>query len=154
MSGLLNTELGDLAVSAFYYGAQGVYTSGLEPLGAPILEVATTRSRKLTEEVVEGSVSELVLLEVDADALFEGVAANRCTELLQHRTSLGVGDAIEVHLDVFEVANFGNNRVGRRQLVLGISPGLLAECEGRPGVFPLRGLGNGEVRNILGERLV
>ena len=95
-----------------------------------------------------------MLLEVGRNTRFEGLAANGSPKLLQNRCSLGVGDSVEVDLNILEVTNLGDNRVSRRQLILRVCPRLLAECKGGPGIFPFGGLGHREVRCIFGEGLV
>ena len=65
------------------------------------------------EQVVEGGVAPGVLGEVGAQAVAERLAPDVGDELLEHRGALGVGDAVEVDLDVLEVADLGDDRVGR-----------------------------------------
>src|SRR5665811_826363 len=86
-----------------------------------------------------------MLREVLAKAVRERLATDIGHELLEDRCTFGVGDSVEVDLDVLEVANLGDDRVGRGQLVLAVGPGLLGGVEGGPGRVPLRGLGRAAV---------
>ena len=95
-----------------------------------------------------------MLLEVRGDAGEERVDADPGDELLQHRAALGVGDAVEVDLDVLEVVDRRDDRVRRGQLVLAVGPALLHRLERGPGLGPLGGLGGRDRRRPLGERLV
>ena len=83
----------------------------------------------------------LVLLEVGDHSSKEFVSADPCHQLLENRGSLGVGDAIEVDLDILEVVDGRNNWVGGGELILAIGPVLLQSREGGPGFFPLASLG-------------
>ena len=93
-------------------------------------------------------------LEVVGDSREEGFTTDIGDELLEDRTALGVGDAVEVNLHVLEVVDGRNDRVGRRQLVLAIRPRLFHRLERGPGVDPLGRLGGGNCRRPLGEGFV
>ena len=92
--------------------------------------------------------------EVGAYAGQEVVPADVGDELLEHRRALGVGDAVEVDLDGFDVRCVGGDRVGRGQLVLPVRPCLPHLREGGPGVRPAGGLGLRHVARPGGEGLV
>ena len=94
-----------------------------------------------------------VLRQVLVQTREEGIATHVGDELAQHGGTLGVGDAVEVDLDVGEVADLGCNRVGRGQLILLEAP-VLADHEARPSFGVLGGLGQSQVAHELGEGLV
>ena len=75
-------------------------------------------------------------------------------QLAQHRGALGVGDAVEVHLDVLQVVDLGEDRVRGGQLVLAVRPRLLHGSERGPGVVKLGVLHRSQVGHVLGERFV
>ena len=83
----------------------------------------------------------------------ESIAANVGDELTQDGSTLRVGDAVEVHLDVGKIADRGGDRVGRGELILFESP-ILAQHEAGPRVGELCALSEGEVAHELGEGLV
>ncbi|CAB4531321.1 unannotated protein [freshwater metagenome] len=142
---LLDRERSDLAVYRLDLASQRVDSCGFEPKLAPLVQIATAGHLKFGQQVSQGRVFEFVFLEVGRNALNKCLTANSGTKLAQHGGSLCIGDSVEVHLNILEVANFGNNRVGARQLVLGVGPGLLAERKSSPRVGPLGGFGNGKV---------
>src|SRR5206468_2683540 len=98
-------------------GAQGIDARGLEPKLAPTAQLAAARLLEFRKQVAEFGVSELVLLEVVRDAEHELGQADPGNELLENRAALGIGDAVEVDLYVFEVVDCRNHWVGRGQLV-------------------------------------
>ena len=85
-----------------------------------------------------------MLLEVAGNALEEGISSNPGHQLLEHRSSLGVGDSVKVDLDVFQIVDGCNDWVSGGKLVLAIGPVLLKRCEGGPGLFPLTGFCGGK----------
>ena len=125
----------------------------LEPHLRPGLQVATRCGRQLGEEVIQGGIGVGVLGEILVQAGEERVASHVGDELAQHRGSLGVGDAIEVHLNVGQVTDLGGDRVSRGQLVLLEAP-VLADHEPGPALGVLGGLGQSQVAHELGEGLV
>ena len=135
-------------------GAQRVDARGFEPQLRPRGKLAPARGFELGEQVGELGVAPGVLLKVLADAGEEGVLPDPRDELLEHAAALGVGDAVEVDLHVFEVVDGRDDRVGRGQLVLAVGPALLHGLKGGPGFVPLGGFGGGNRRGPLGERLV
>ena len=135
-------------------GTQGVHARRLEPQTRPVGEVAAARHLELGEQVGEGRVAPLVLVEVGGNPGEERVDAHPRDELLQHRAALGVGDPVEVHLHVFEVVDRRNHGVRGGKLVLAVRPALLHRVERRPRLGPLGGLGGRDRRRPLGERLV
>ncbi len=155
--GLQHGEGLDLAVRVEgHRGAQHIDAGGLQPGGGPGLEVAAAGLLQCAEQVAEPGVAPGVLLEVGAHALEEGVLADVGHQLLEHRGALGVGDAVEVDLDVLQVVDLGHDRVGGRQLVLPVRPGLHLVGEGGPGVGPPGAgrLGLADRLGVGGERLV
>ncbi len=109
---------------------------------------------ELAQEVAQLGVAPGVGLEVAPQALHELLAPDVGDELLQHRRPLGVGDPVEVDLDVLEVTDRGDDRVRRAELVLPIGPRLLGRVEGRPAPRPAGRLDLGDRAGPLGERLV
>ena len=134
--------------------AQRVDPGLLQPVGGPRGEVATTRDLELAQQVGQLGVVPRVRLEVPPQALHELLAPDVRDQLLEHRRALGVGDAVEVDLDVLEVADGGHDRVRRAELVLAVGPGLLGRVERRPGPRPAGRLGLRDGAGPLGERLV
>ena len=133
---------------------QGVHAGGLEPELRPLAQIATTGLLQLDHEVAQFGVAELVLGEVVADPQHEFGQAHPRNELLEDRAALGVGDSIEVDLDILEVIDGGDDRVSGWQLVLFVCPAFLHRLEGRPGLGPLGSLGGGEGRCPLREALI
>ena len=133
---------------------QGVDAGGLQPEPAPLVQVAAAGLLEFGHEVAELGVLPGVLAEVLAHAGHELLRAHPGHELAQHRGALGVGDAVEVHLDVLEVVDLGEDRVRGGQLVLPVGPGLLHGGERGPGVVELGVLHGGQVGHVLGEGLV
>ncbi len=119
---------------------EGVDAGGLQPGGGPGLEVAAAGLLQDVQQVGEFGVAEGVPVEVAAGALEEGVGAGVRHELLEHRGTLGVGDAVEVELGVLEVPDVRRDRVGGGELVLPVGPGLALVGEGDPG-GPVAGAG-------------
>ena len=119
-----------------------------------LLFLTTAFAYVVGQQVAKLRVAVLVLAEVRPDTGEELVDADPGCQLLEHRPALRVGDAVEVHLNVFEVADLGDDGVGGGELVLAVGPGLLHRIERRPGLGPLGGLGRRNRRSPLGERLV
>ena len=95
-----------------------------------------------------------MLLEVGGNSSKEFVSADPCHQLLQNRGSFGIGDAIEVDLDILEVVDGRNNWVGGGELILAIGPVLFQSCKGGPGLFPLASLGRCQGGDVFGKALV
>ena len=125
----------------------------LQPHLRPGRQVAARRGRQLGEQVVQRGVGVGVLRQVLVQAREERVAPHVGDELAQNGGTLGVGDAVEVDLDVGQVPDLGRDRVGGGQLILLEAP-VLADHEAGPAFGVLRGLGQGEVAHELGEGLV
>ena len=152
---LQHRERGDRAIRiGLDRRAQRVNARGLEPQLAPARQLATGGLLKLGQEVGELGVAVLVLLEVGGDAGHKLLKPDPRDQLLEHRPTLGVGDAVEVDLDVLKVVDGGHDRVRRRQLVLAVGPALLHRLERGPGLVPLGCLGCSEGRRPLREGLV
>ena len=135
-------------------GAQRVDAGRLEPQLAPLGQLAAGGLLELAEQVGEGRVAPRVLAEVLAQRGDERLAADVGDELLEHRGALGVGDAVEVDLDVLEVADVGDDRVRRRTAGPGCRPRPSPTCRRSSRPRPLGGLGLAGRRRPLGERLV
>ena len=75
-------------------------------------------------------------------------------ELLEHRRTLGVGDAVEVLTGGLQIDDVGDDRVRRRLLVGGVGPGLATDGEVRPGLAVLGGVDRGMGSHVLGEGLL
>ena len=112
----------------------------LQPEAGPGGQVAAAGGLELGEEVAQLGVAPRVLGEVGADAGEELVLAHPRHQLLEHARALGVGDAVEVDLDVLQVAHVRDDRVRRGQLVLPVGPVLLHRGERGPGAGPAGGL--------------
>ena len=92
---------------------------------------------------------------LEAEARVIGVVAGN--EIVLDRTPFYAEsgeDAVEVLLGGLQVGRVGGDRVGRRQLVLAVSPGLAPGGEASPGPGEPRRFGRGVVGHELGERLV
>ena len=135
-------------------GPQGVHAGRLEPQLGPAPEVAPARALELVEQVAQRRVAAGVRREVRADAALERLEAHPGDELLQHRGALVVGDRVEVHLDVAEVADLRDDRMRRRELVLLGGVRLLVARERRPDAGELGHLRGGERGRPGRERLV
>ncbi len=133
---------------------QGGHSGRFQPRLGPARQVPAGGLFKGREQVGEGGVAPGVPGEVAADRGQEVVLAHVGHELLEHGGALGVGDPVEVHLDRGDVVDVGGDRVGRRQLVLPVGPGLPGMGERGPGVRPPGNRGLGHDRRPAGERLV
>lgn len=86
-----------------YLWLKYVEAAGIEPIGAPAVQVQSLvlarslliRLMQAVNEIVEGRVSPLELLEVDVQSLLDGVDSDHVKELLEKRGPLPVGYAIE-----------------------------------------------------------
>ena len=83
----------------------------------------------------------------------EVFAADVSDQLTQDRGALRVGDSIEVHFDVGEIADFSGDRVSGRKLILVHTP-VLAEHESSPAFGVFGGLCKSQVAHELSEGLV
>ena len=117
-------------------------------------ELAAAGGFQLAQQIGENSVAPLVLDEVVVDAGEERFFTDPRNQLLEHRATLGVGDSIEVNLNILDVADVGNNRVGGGQLVLPVSPALFHGVERGPRVGPLGCLRGSDGGGPLGEGFV
>ena len=139
-----------------------VRTDGVDPWDAqPLLgegrQIASRRHLELMEEILELSVREGVLGEIRAHTGQELGLSNEGNQLLQGGGTFGVGDAVEVLLDGVEIDHVSGDRMGSRQLVLGVTPRLALVREGDPWVNAAVLLGDlllAVMRRPLGEGLV
>ena len=99
----------------------------------------------MAQQIIKGGITPRMGGKVAAHAGQEVVAADISLQLLEHRSTLGIGDAIEVLLHRFDIAGIGGNRVGGRQLILLIGPGFFHIGKGHPRgiVFGFLRLGDG-----------
>ena len=134
--------------------AQGRHTGLLEPQAGPGTQVASRDRLQLAEQVAQLGVGVGVRRQVALDAGEEVVTAHVSHERGQDRGPLGVGDSVEVDLDVVQVVDLRGHGVGGGQLVLVVGPPLLQGLEGRPGLVPAGDLGGGQGGGVLGEGLV
>ena len=134
-------------------GTQEGHTGLLQPHLRPRGQVAARGRGQLGEQVVQRRVGVGVLRQVLVQASEESVAAHVGDELAQYGGALGVGDAVEVDLDVGQVADFSRDRVRRGQLILLEAP-VLADHEPGPALGVLGGLGQSQVAHELGEGFV
>ena len=135
-------EPGELTVGIdIEIGPEGVQTGGLEPLPAPVGQIAARRPLQCAEQIIKGGVAERVRREVVAQSGEEVVESDVGHQLLEDAGAFGIGDAVEVHLDGMQVGDVGGDRVGGGQLVLAVGPGLLHVGERRPRLAVLGGIG-------------
>ena len=134
--------------------AQGGHARLLKPHAGPCLQVAPRDLLQLGEQVGQCGIAVGMGGQVALDPLEEALPAHVAHKSRQDGGPLGVGDAVEVHLDVVQVVDLGRDRVGRGELILVVGPALLEDLEGGPGVCEARGLGDGERGDVLGEGLV
>ena len=144
----------DSGGTRFDVWCQSVDASGFEPERGPSAKVPAARDLKLCEQVAELGVAVCMFREVGGDAGEEGVDSHPRNELLEHRSALGVGDAVEVHLHGLEILDGRDHGMGRGQLVLAVGPALLHGLERGPGFGPLRGLGRRDSGRPFGEGLI
>src|SRR5699024_1020174 len=133
IAGLLDDELGVLAVFLLIVCGQGVYTRGLEPLLSPEGQVAPRCFLQMAKQIIEGGVVPRVLSEMAANASEEVLAAHISLQLLEYRSALGIGDAVKVLFNGFNIGSIRGNRVRGGELILLISPGLFDVGESDPG---------------------
>ena len=152
---LLDRERSDGAICiGGQCGAERVHSGGFKPQLGPGGQVATGSGFQFNQEVLELCVAIGVLLEVLANTSEELLLAYPGTELLEYGTTLGIGDAIEVHAHCIEVRNIGHDRVGGRKLVLAVCPTLLHHGEGGPGFMPFGGFCGGQGGGVFSEAFV
>ena len=125
--------------------AERIDAGGLEPLLRPEGKVAAGGLFQVAQQIIKGGIAPCMGGEVAAHTGEEVVAADISLQLLEHRSALGIGDAIEVLLHRFDIAGVGGNRVGGRQLILLIGPGFFHIGKGHPRgiVFGFLRLGDG-----------
>ena len=136
-------------------GSQGVHAGRLEPQLGP----ARSRSRPLARSSSSSRSRSVALPPACAvryapTPRWNASRPDPCDELLQHRRALVVGDRVEVHLDVAEVADLRDDRMRRRELVLLGGVRLLVARERGPDARELGDLRGGERRRPGRERLV
>ncbi len=142
---LFDAERGNYAVCVNLDSwAQRVHAGGLEPQLGPRRQLSARGDLELGHQVLELGVAVRVLLEVRGHTLHELLKANPGHELLEDRSALCVGDAVEVDVHVLKIVDGCNNWVGRGELVLTVCPGLFHGVECGPSFLPLRCLGGGE----------
>ena len=95
-----------------------------------------------------------MLVQIVVDALEELLTPHIEHELLQHGSTLGVGNAVEVDIRVVQIVDRRNDRMGGTQLILAKCPALFTGAERGPSVLPFRGFGSGKGGRELSERLV
>ena len=148
-------ERGEAAVRVtLELGPQCVDPGRLQPLLGPLRQVPAGGLLQRREQVAEHRVAPRVLPEVLAHPGQEVLPAHVGDQLLEHGGALGVGDPVEVDLDGLDVGDVGGDRVGGRQLVLPVRPGLPGLGERGPRVRPAGGLGLRDRAGPGGERLV
>ena len=82
---------------------QGVDPGGFQPQCAPVGEVAPAGVFEFREEIGQHRVTPLVFLKVLVHSSKEGIFADPRDELFENRATLGVGDPIEIDLNIFNV---------------------------------------------------
>ena len=135
-------------------GPHRVDPCGLQPAGGPVVEVAARRLLQRGEEVGQLGVRPFMATEVVRAPAQERLVAHPGHQLAQHRRTLRVGDAVEVHVHRVGVDHVGRDGVGGRQLVLPVRPRLPRVGERGPRAAEARGLGLGQDRGVGGEALV
>ncbi len=134
--------------------AKCVEPGRLQPLPAPVGQVTARGLLQCGEQVVERGVVESVGTKVIAQPGQEVLQADIGHQLFEHAGALGVGDAVEVHLDGGQVGNVSGDRMRRGQLVLPVGPGLFGIGEGGPGLGEFGRFALAQHRGEGGERLV
>ena len=120
------------------FGFDEVDPGFLEPHLRPGGEVPAAGGLKFAEEVRQFCVRPRMLVEIAPETGEELLPTDPCDELFEHGGALGVGDAVEVDLDIGEVFDARDDRVCARQLVLAVGPRFLDRGEGRPRVASTR----------------
>ena len=70
-----------------------------------------------------------MLVQIVVDALEELLTTHIEHELLQHGSTLGIGDAVEIDIRVIQIVDRRDDRVGGAQLILAQCPALLAGAD-------------------------
>ena len=153
-TGLQDVERGVGAVLDGEVGGEGVDAGGLEPLAGPSGQVTARGVLEGGQQIIEGGIAPRVVGEVGAHTGEELLPADIGLQLLEHRRTLGVGDAVEVLLHRLDVVAVRGHRVGRGQLILLVGPGLLHIGKGHPRAGVLGLLGLGDHRGPGGKRLI
>ena len=112
--------------------AEPRHSRRVQPGLRPCVHVPAGGLCQRRHEVRERGIAPGMTLEVPAGRIEERLAPHEGGQLLEHRGALGVGDAVEVLPGRLEVDDVRHDRVGGRQLVLHIGPGLAAGGEGDP----------------------
>ncbi len=137
-----------------HLGPEGVDPGRFEPRFRPVRQLPAARPLERSEQVGERRVGVGIGLEVLAQADTERLEADPGDELLEDRRALGIRDPVEVEHRRRAVGDGPRHRVGRRQLVLLVAPGLLARAERRPRIAEAGGFDERDMGHVVGERLV
>ncbi len=152
---LLHRELGEPAVGVHRVGRpQRVHPGRLQPVLRPRGQVPARGLLQRGQQVGQRRVAPRVRAEVLPHAVQEVLPPDVRHQLLEHGRALGVGDPVEIDLHGLDVRDVGRDRMGGRQLVLAVGPGLVQLRERGPGGRPARRLGLRERARPGGERLV
>ena len=129
-------------------------TRGLQPRVLPGGQLLARGPFKRNQEVLEVGRTELVLGEVAARSLVEGVLTDPGNQLLENGRALGVCDSVEVCLCSCDVRNVCGDRVRGRHLVLRVGPDLTVHREVRPFAHVPRGGGDSAGPLVFRERFL
>ena len=139
---LLHRELGEPALGIqFVRRPQRVHPGGLQPFLRPRGQLPARGFLQRGQQVGQRRVAPRVRAEILPHAGQEILPPDVGHQLLEHRGALGVGDPVEIYLDRLNIGDIGRNRMGGRQLILPVRPGLVQLRERGPGRCPPGRLG-------------
>ncbi len=123
----------DATVGGLPAGRDGIDRRGLEPEPCPVAQVASRTRLERGEEVRQRGVAPGVAREIGPHAGGEGVTADGGRELLQHRSTLPVRDAVEVQEGAVGIRGVAGDGMRGGQLILSVGPTLQLGGERAPG---------------------
>ena len=134
--------------------AESIRSACAQPLRRPVTEWDAAPLFKGGEEVGECGVGEGVPLEVEAQAGGKAWATEARAKLLQDGAPLPVGDPVKVEEGLIGIEHRPRDRMRGGRVIFAKRPRLQVHVEVAPGVRILRPLGQTEVGDIRGERLI
>ena len=151
---LQHSKFGDCPVIVdLDFGAKQSDACFFQPDSRPLLEIATRGLLEFVKKICQGGVLVGVLGQVFMQAREEVIASDVADQLAKNRCSLGVGDTVEVHLDIGKIANLGGNGVSGWELILVHAP-VLAEHEAGPTFCVFGCFSQSQVTHEFSERLI
>ncbi len=152
---LFHRELGEPALGIHRVRRpQRVHPRGLQPFPRPRRQLPAGGFLQRGQQVRQRRVAPRVRGEILPHPGQEVLSPDVGHQLFEHRRALGVGDPVEIDLDRVDIRDVGRDRMGGRQLILPVSPGLVQLRERGPGRRPARRLRLGQRARPGGERLV